>query len=61
MTTVLTVIFKFLLSLLFSVILCQRTGFAWQGFGSRGATGEASVRSCEKLPLPLRKTMPVDS
>ena len=21
-------------------------GFAWQGFGSRGATGVASVRSC---------------
>ena len=36
------------------------TGFAWQGFCSGGATGEASVRSCEKLPLPLRKTMPVD-
>jgi len=22
----------------------------WQGFGSRGATGVASVRSCDKLP-----------
>jgi len=25
--------------------------FVWQGFGSRGATGVAFVRSCWKLPL----------
>jgi len=26
------------------------TGFAWQGSASQGATGVASVRSCQKLP-----------
>jgi len=26
-------------------------GFAWQGFGSSGAAGMASMRSCWKLPL----------
>jgi len=31
--------------------LCYR--FAWQGFGSRGAVGVASVRSYEKLPRCL--------
>jgi len=25
--------------------------FAWQGFGSKGAAGVASMRSCQKLPL----------
>jgi len=36
-------------------------GFAWQGFGSRGATGVASVRSCEKLPPCLIKPVPAGS
>jgi len=30
-------------------------GFMWQGFGSRGAIGVASVRSCKKLPACLIK------
>jgi len=37
------------------------TGFVWQGFGSRGATGVASVRSCQKLPLCLIEPVPVSS
>ena len=36
-------------------------GFAWQGFGSRGAIGVASVRSCEKLPPCLIKPVPAGS
>ena len=36
-------------------------GFLWQGFGSRGATGVASVRSCQKLPLCPIKSMPAGS
>jgi len=32
--------------------------FAWQGFGSKGAIGVASVRSCMKLPPCLIKTVP---
>jgi len=36
-------------------------GFAWQGFGSGGATGLASVRSCEKLPPCLTEPVPVGS
>jgi len=30
-------------------------GFAWQGFGSGGVIGMASVRSCQKLPPCLIK------
>jgi len=37
------------------VALVQCIWFAWQGFGSRGPTGVAFVRSCEKLPLYLTK------
>ena len=36
-------------------------GFAWQGFGSGAATGVASVRRCQKLPLHLIKPMPAGS
>ena len=36
-------------------------GFAWQGFGSGGATGMASVRSCQKLPLCPTEPMPAGS
>jgi len=36
-------------------------GFAWQGFGSRGAIGVASVRSHEKLPPGLIKPVPAGS
>ena len=42
-----------------SVQLCY--GFAWQGFGSGGAIGVASARSCEKLPPCLIKPMPAGS
>jgi len=37
------------------------SGFAWQGFGSGGAIGVASVRSCEKLPPCLIKPVPAGS
>jgi len=30
----------------------------WQGFGSRGAIGVVSVRSCEKLPPCVIKPVP---
>jgi len=40
---------------------CKRYGFAWQGFGSRGAIGVASVRSYEKLPPHLTKPVPAGS
>jgi len=33
--------------------------FAWQGFGSGGAIGVASVRCCEKLPPCLIKPVSV--
>jgi len=36
-------------------------GFAWQGFGSSGATGVASVRSCQKLPPRPTEPMPAVS
>jgi len=36
-------------------------GFAWQGFGSGGAIGVASGRSCEKLPPCLIKPVPASS
>jgi len=36
-------------------------GFAWQGFGSRAATGVASVRNCWKLPLGLTQPVPASS
>jgi len=36
---------------------CMCYGFAWQGFGSGGAIGVASVRSCQKLPSCLIKSM----
>jgi len=35
--------------------------FAWQGFGSGGAIGVASVRSCKKLHLCLIKPVPASS
>jgi len=35
---------------------CYR--FAWQGFGSGGPIGVASVSSCEKLPPCLIKPVP---
>jgi len=38
--------------------MVQCYGFAWQGFGSRGAIGVASVRSCEKLPPCLIEPIP---
>jgi len=36
-------------------------GFAWQDFGSGGAIGLASVRSCQKLPSYLIKPVPAGS
>ena len=36
-------------------------GFAWHSFDSRGATGVASVRSCQKLPLCPTEPMPASS
>jgi len=36
-------------------------GFVWQGFGSRGAVGVASVRSCQKLPPCLMEPVPASS
>jgi len=36
-------------------------GFAWQGFGSGGATGVAPVRSCQKLPPCPMEPMPASS
>jgi len=36
-------------------------GFVWQGFGSGGAIGVASVRRCEKLPPSLIQPVPADS
>lgn len=39
----------------------QCTGFAWQGFGSGGATGAASLRSCQKFPLCLIEPMSAHS
>ena len=35
--------------------------FAWQGFGSWGVKGVASVRSCWKLPPCLTEPMPAGS
>jgi len=35
---------------LFVVCVSYCCRFAWQGFGSGGAIGVASVRSCHKLP-----------
>jgi len=32
--------------------------FVWQDFGSAGAIGVASVRSCEKLPPCLTEPVP---
>jgi len=37
------------------------SGLAWQGFGSMGATGVSSVRSCWKLPLCQTEPMPAGS
>jgi len=39
--------------------MCIR--FVWQGFGSVGATGVASVESCEKLPLCPTEAVPASS
>jgi len=36
-------------------------GFVWQGFGSRGAVGVASVRNCQKLPPYLINPVPAGS
>jgi len=36
-------------------------GFAWQGFGFRGSTGVASVRSCQKLSPYLIEPVPAGS
>ena len=36
-------------------------GFAWQGFGSGGATGVASVRRCQKLPPCWTEPVPAGS
>jgi len=36
-------------------------GFVWQGFGSWGATGVASVGSCQKLPLCPTEPVPAGS
>jgi len=36
-------------------------GYAWQSFGSRGAIGVASVRSCKKLPPCVIKPVPAGS
>jgi len=36
-------------------------GFAWQGFGSRGAIGVDSVRNCQKLPRCLTDPVPAGS
>jgi len=47
-------------SFLFSLLtLCIES--AWEGFGSRGITGVASVRRCQKLPLCPIKPMPAGS
>ena len=36
-------------------------GFVWQDFGSGGATGVSSKRSCQKLPLCPTEPMPAGS
>ncbi|KAK4831883.1 hypothetical protein QYF61_020030 [Mycteria americana] len=36
-------------------------GFMWQGFGSKGAAGVASVRRCQKFPPCLIEPMPAGS
>jgi len=41
--------------------LCSCSGFAWPGFGGGGATGVASVRSCQKLPLCPTDPVPAGS
>jgi len=41
--------------------MAQCYGFAWQGFGSRGAIGVASVRSCQKLPPCTMEPVPAGS
>ena len=38
-----------------NLTLHDHYGFAWQGFGSWGAIGVASVRNCEKFPPCLIK------
>ena len=43
------------------ILLVQCYRFVWQGFGSGGAIGVASVRSCEKLPPCLIKPVPAGS
>jgi len=43
----------------FVVMIC--TGFVWQGFGSGGATGVASVKSCQKLPPSPTELVPAGS
>ena len=48
-------------SLIVSSEVSSFIGFVWQGFGSGGATGVASVRSCRKLPPCLTEPMPAGS
>jgi len=43
------------------IILTLCCGFAWQGFGSRGAIGVASVRGCQKPPPCLTEPGPAGS
>jgi len=57
-TGMFVVIFE--LSLPCTVIVEACIGFAWQGFGSRGATGVAPVRSCQKIPPWLTEPVPAD-
>jgi len=40
---------------------CICLGFVWQGLGSSGATGVASVRSCWKLHPRLMEPVPAGS
>jgi len=42
-------------------VLCTCIGFAWQGFGSRGAVRVTSGRSCKKLPPCLIEPVPAGS
>lgn len=46
---------------MFKVVFVLRTscsGFAWPGFGSRGSTGVASVRSFKEIPQCLAGPIP---
>jgi len=41
--------------------LIHRVGFVWQRFGNGWASGVASVRSCQKLPLCPMEPVPAGS